>query len=63
VTQQVADALAAELALKRMKADIGGNLLIRLFGLTDGQAQDPCVGEQSHFLESRSYRACVRLRG
>jgi hypothetical protein len=43
VTKQVADALSAELALTKMKADadadIGGNLLIRLFGLTDAQAQ------------------------
>lgn len=44
VTKQVAEELAAELALKKMKAaadaDIGGNLLIKLFGLTDAQAQD-----------------------
>lgn len=43
VTKQIADELAAELQLKVMKAatdaDIGGNLLIRLFGLTDAQAQ------------------------
>jgi len=43
VTKQIADELAAELQLKAMKAaadaDIGGNLLIRLFGLTDAQAQ------------------------
>lgn len=43
ITKQVADELAAELQLKAMKAaadaDIGGNLLIRLFGLTDAQAQ------------------------
>jgi hypothetical protein len=43
VTQRVADELAAELQLKAMKAsadaDIFGNLLIKVFGLTDAQAQ------------------------
>lgn len=43
VTKRVADELAAELELKRLKAesdaDVGGRLLIRLFGLTDAQAQ------------------------
>jgi hypothetical protein len=44
VTKRIADELAAELLLKQMaaaaKADVFGNLLMRVFGLSDKQAQE-----------------------
>jgi hypothetical protein len=44
ITKRIADELAADLQLKAMRLaaqeDVGGRLLIKLFGLTDEQAQD-----------------------